>query len=626
MAILRPQSEAFQRDQISRLISWGHWFTFFNILLALAISSRYILANPWPETQLGVAYLILSWLGHFSFVGFIAYLLTLFPLSFLITNQRMMRNCSVVIAVLVLSVLLLDTQIYHVFKFHINPTVWDLLLKEAQSKSELNWNFLFVVIPILFVLELVISNYTWKMQLRRRKRAWGKWISGVLVSCFLLTHLTYIIADAKLYEPIISQRSNFPLSYPMTARSFLSKHGWLDLEQYRSKAAQVAELEHTKQRLKYPLQPLLVTEPDAKLNILLVVVSGLRGDMLQPAVMPFLSDFAGKNQNFTQHIAGDNAHPGSLFSLFYGLPEAYRSNFDAEGVAPLLIDELQRQDYVLSAFSSYGLNQDIYRKGIFHGVRQISRRKNELSPHSDQQTLTSWQNWLMRQTSDRPWFSYLNITIPSTLAVPTDYQGPFQPELVDSNPFAAFTPENHDRFINRYKNAVYYSDEQLRQIMSVLQERQLSEKTIVIITSDRGLEFNETNTNSWGSGSNYSTYQMYVPFIISWPGKMAQRWDKLSTHYDLPPTLLHDVLGVDNEDKSYSSGNNLFGSQLHDWLLVGNRQHYVIYEPGTITEFNRQGDFSIYTRKNYQLLDDSRPNMAVLLQVMNELTRFKDEP
>ena len=46
--------------------------TFFNILLALVISGRYILANPWPETQLGVAYLILSWLGHFSFVGFIA--------------------------------------------------------------------------------------------------------------------------------------------------------------------------------------------------------------------------------------------------------------------------------------------------------------------------------------------------------------------------------------------------------------------------------------------------------------------------------------------------------------------------------------------------------------------------
>ena len=117
---------------------------------------------------------------------------------------------------------------------------------------------------------------------------------------------------------------------------------------------------------------------------------------------------------------------------------------------------------------------------------------------------------------------------------------------------------------------------------------------------------------------------MQVPLIISWPGKTAHRWDKLTTHYDLAPTLLHDALGLENEDKTYSSGSNLFANQQHDWLLLGNRQHYVIYEPNSITEFNRQGDFSVYTRKNYQLVDDARPNMAALLQVMNELTRFKD--
>jgi uncharacterized protein len=536
-----------------------------------------------------------------------------------------MRNCSVVVSVLVLSVLLVDTQIYHVFKFHINPVVWELLLKEAQSKAELNWNFLFIVIPVLFLLEMVISNYAWKLQLRRRKRISGNIISVVLVSCFLLSHISYMAADAKLYEPIISQRASFPLSYPMTARSFLSKHGWLNLDQYRSKAAQIAELERSKQRLHYPLQPLQVSEPEEKFNILLIVVSGLRADMLQPEVMPFLTDFAKNNQQFTQHFAGDNVHASSIFSLFYGLPEAYHRNFDTEGVSPLLLDELQRQDYLVSAFTSNGLSQDIYKKSIFHSVRQVNRRKSEQAPHSDQQTLSAWQSWFDKQTQERPWFSYLNIAMPATLDIPANYQGPFQPELKESNPFAAFTPENHDKFINRYKNAVRYSDEQLKSVITALQARQLSEKTIVIITADRGMEFNETNTNSWGSGSNYSTYQMQVPFIVSWPGKNAHQWDKLTTHYDLAPTLLHDALGLENDDKSYSSGNNLFSSQQHDWVLLGDRQHYVIYEPKTITEFNHQGDFNLYTRKNYQQIDDdAHPNMAALLQVMNELTRFKD--
>ncbi|OZB05019.1 MAG: hypothetical protein B7X54_06540 [Idiomarina sp. 34-48-12] len=33
-----------RRDKIARLISWGHWFTFFNILLVLAIGTLYIAA------------------------------------------------------------------------------------------------------------------------------------------------------------------------------------------------------------------------------------------------------------------------------------------------------------------------------------------------------------------------------------------------------------------------------------------------------------------------------------------------------------------------------------------------------------------------------------------------------
>lgn len=38
----------------------------------------------------------------------------------------------------------------------------------------------------------------------------------------------------------------------MTARSFLAKHGWLDLEQYEKKAEDQGSAEH---RLLYPLRP-----------------------------------------------------------------------------------------------------------------------------------------------------------------------------------------------------------------------------------------------------------------------------------------------------------------------------------------------------------------------------------
>ena len=75
------------RDNVSRLITWGHWFSFFNILLAMLIATRYLGSISWPSTTLGVTYLIISWIGHFSFLSFVTYLLTVFPLSFVLPRR-----------------------------------------------------------------------------------------------------------------------------------------------------------------------------------------------------------------------------------------------------------------------------------------------------------------------------------------------------------------------------------------------------------------------------------------------------------------------------------------------------------------------------------------------------------
>ncbi len=76
-------------ERVSRLVSWGgHWFSFFNIVAAMLIGTRYIAQSPWPETLLGQAYLVLSWLGHFSFLVFALYLLILFPLTFVIPPSK----------------------------------------------------------------------------------------------------------------------------------------------------------------------------------------------------------------------------------------------------------------------------------------------------------------------------------------------------------------------------------------------------------------------------------------------------------------------------------------------------------------------------------------------------------
>ena len=45
------------------IISWSHWFTFFNILLAIVLSSVYLINEARPETFIGSVYLLtnLKW-------------------------------------------------------------------------------------------------------------------------------------------------------------------------------------------------------------------------------------------------------------------------------------------------------------------------------------------------------------------------------------------------------------------------------------------------------------------------------------------------------------------------------------------------------------------------------------
>ena len=54
-------------NKIDRLLRWGHWYTFFNVLLALLITGSYFFADPWPASAAGWIYLLVNWIGHTAF-------------------------------------------------------------------------------------------------------------------------------------------------------------------------------------------------------------------------------------------------------------------------------------------------------------------------------------------------------------------------------------------------------------------------------------------------------------------------------------------------------------------------------------------------------------------------------
>ncbi|EKP0307973.1 DUF3413 domain-containing protein [Aeromonas veronii] len=604
------------RDNVSRLITWGHWFSFFNIILAMLIATRYLGAISWPSTTLGVIYLVVSWIGHFSFLSFVTYLLTIFPLTFLLPKEKSLRFISAIVATVALVVLLIDTQVFRLFKFHLNAQVWQLLLDQAQTEEGSIWSMIFVAVPTIFLLQLLLSAYVWRKINKRKRRQYGNHVGLALLICFMLTHLVNSWADATLYQPITMQKANFPLSYPMTARSFLAKHGWLDLEQYEKQAA--SQPEERNSRLVYPLRPLNVNAPADHLNLLVVVVNSLRFDMLNNINMPNLQRYADQHLTFRNHLSGGNDDLMGMFSLFYGLPGHYYKDISSDKRPPVLFDEMLRQDY---QFGLFGAMEDAqkYHKSILAGLR----KQVFVSEQSDDgKLLTDWQQWLEKRSPERPWFSLVYLSSPGDYQLPATMKGPFQPELANFNPATAYRAENLQKLENRYKNSVFYTDQLLEQMLTKLQSQGMDSNTIVVITSNHGQEFNDTRSNSWGAGSNYSPYQVQVPLVLAWPGRGSDVREQPSSHFDLAPTLMQGMLGVRNPARDYSIGRSLFDTSPRNWLLAGDQNDFAIYEGETITHFNKQGDFELLERNSYRPIKNGTPDMGAMIQVMNELNRF----
>lgn len=122
------------REKVSQMVSWGHWFALFNILLASVIGCRYLFVADWPTTLTGRIYSWMSVVGHFSFLVFATYLLILFPLTFIVMSQRLMRFLSAILATAGITLLLIDSEVFTRFHLHLNPIVWELVINPDQTK------------------------------------------------------------------------------------------------------------------------------------------------------------------------------------------------------------------------------------------------------------------------------------------------------------------------------------------------------------------------------------------------------------------------------------------------------------------------------------------------------------
>ncbi|HAT4912583.1 MULTISPECIES: LPS biosynthesis-modulating metalloenzyme YejM [Serratia] len=582
------------REKVSQMISWGHWFALFNILLALGLGSRYLFVTDWPASLLGRVYALVSLLGHFSFIVFASYLLVIFPLTFVVMSQRLLRFISAALATAGLTLLLVDSEVFSHFHLHLNPVVWDLVVNPDQSELSRDWQLMFICVPVIFLVEMLFGTWSWQKLRSLNRRRFGKPLAALFISAFFASHLIYIWADANFYRPITMQRANLPLSYPMTARKFLEKHGLLDQQEYERRLVQQGNPEAV--AVEYPLSDLSYGDKGSGYNLLMIVVDGIRAkDVAQD--MPALTRFAQENVRFSDHYSSGNHADTGLFGLFYGISPTYLDSVLAGRKPSALINALSDQGYQLGLFSSDGFNASLYRQALLTDFSLPTP-----APQSDAQTTQQWQRWLTDQGDKEPWFSYINFSG----AEPAE---------------GAKTPAPAD-FIQRYRTGAQDVDAQIAQVLDTLKQRGLLDKTVVVITAEHGVEFNDSGKGQWGAGNGFNQAQLQVPLVIHWPGTPAQTISKLTGHNDVMRTLMQRLLHVKTAPKDYSQGEDLFTAQRrNNWIATGDGNQLVITTPTQTLMLDNSGNYRVYDQNGDEIKDE-KPQLALLLQVLTDVKRF----
>ncbi|RUO25888.1 alkaline phosphatase [Aliidiomarina minuta] len=320
-----------KRDRIARLISWGHWFTFSNIVLCLVIGLLYIETADATGSLLGNLYLFINWIGHFAFLPFVFFIILLFPFCLILPYSRVLRGLGALVASFGIFILLFDAFFFRQYGFHLNTYSLAQMARDAETlfAGASFVGLLGVIFGFLLILmlQVTLANLTWKRLDNIRDNHTGGAITAILVSCFLASHMIHIWADATLYTPITQQDDLLPLSYPTTAKSLMARHGWITPETYQSQRDRLTDGEQL--RLRYPLSSLLCAKQPQARSTLIVAF-----DQLTPAQQIQMNNQVAGIQPLARQSISHSDVEAAAFQLVYSLPDLYQQQVKQAEIAP----------------------------------------------------------------------------------------------------------------------------------------------------------------------------------------------------------------------------------------------------------------------------------------------------
>ncbi|WP_436322924.1 DUF3413 domain-containing protein [Vibrio cidicii] len=598
------------------------WFILINALVLMLIASRFFAFLPeFPSDPLGIAFILAGTWGQMTLL---AALIGLLAIPALLLPQSLRNGTQALIASLGVATLFIDTIVFAQYRFHINAVVLELVMSGQIVSFPLStWLMVIGGVAILLAAQWGVIRWL-EAGAPVRKLKLGRKFALLTFVALLATNAIHIWAAAHAYQPVTTVKRYLPLFYPATADKFMRKRGWVDEEALERQKALAFK---RKNDLNYPLAPLQTQPVEKPVNIMLLVVDSWRADTFNAENTPNMWKYAQSGVTFNNHLASGNATRTGIFGLFYGIPGTYWHAFLANQQSPVLIDRLQAMDYQLGIFTAAQLRKPEFNQTVFTKVDDLRIGSKGNRPSELDADLTQdWLAWYDQRDKSKPTFSFLFYDAPHGYDFPPNFEPKYEPMLKEVNYLKLNNDTDPTPFFNRYKTSVRYVDSMATKVLDKLKESGDLENTLVIITGDHGQEMNDNKLNFWGHNSNFTDAQVNVPFAIFGPGvdaaKMQWSSEALTSHQDVVPTLMKHYLGVTNDVKDYSVGEDLLGKAVkRDWIISSNYSGYAIITNDNILEVGGGGQYQFMDKTNRQL-KDQQPNFTYLQQALEQISRF----
>ena len=439
--------------------------------------------------------------------------------------------------------------------------------------------------------------------------------------------VAYAYANAVGKNDMLVLTQGVPYYVSTTARTMFRKLGY--------KLAPQDKGVNIKGQLHYPAQALKFSKPSKPYNIVWLVSESWRADTLNAEIMPSTAAFAAQAQDFKLHYSGGNGTRVGIFTMMTGVPGSYWQPFYEAHRSAALIDVLQQQDYQMSLYTSAKFSYPEFDQTIFSKVPREQLHEVDgpgAGWEKDRKNVGDLLEFIDKRDSNRPFFTFMFFESPHARYY-------FPPESVIRRPYrddinyAALDQDNLREDIgpikNRYLNAVHHLDSQFARVFDYLKAHGLLENTIVVVTGDHGEEFMEHGY--WGHNSTFSDPQTRTPLVLWLPGKAPAVHDKLTSHLDLPATIM-PLLGVSNPTADYSVGIDLMSKAEHDYVILSDWSHVgykdreikvtlPIGQGGVGKKVTGAHDEKLTGEQEKSLFQKQQPHLVRLLQDIGKFTR-----